>query len=249
MKKEFLNSLREHFNPRRREYLHNPEQLIGMPATEAVDFVIYKIPWIAHFTLAGHRPTLEWGWPASYEQEVYYSSGPVFWKEPFKDVFHRSVINDPNFWKEVENELREVDIRKYKGTMPVNEALKHWPPEHRSYDLAMTSKVYLWDGSVRHLPMMEFGLRPSEVRRSLIKKELSKRGEHGFLLSSDTSYHFYGLRLLKGEERDRWMNSWYWTLVDNFFIYEGYLEKRDYTPLRLTSGPKEHEIHRVIDVL
>lgn len=247
MRKEFFNSLRGHFNPRRREYLRNPERLIGMPATEVVNFVILKIPWISHFTLVGHRPTLEWGWPASYEQEVYYSLGPVFWKKPFKEVFHRSVINDPNFWKEVEDELGEVDIRKYeyRGAIPVDEALKHWPSEDRSYDLSMTSKVYLWDGSVRHLPMMEFGLRPSGVRQSLIKEELLKRGEHGFLLSSDTSYHFYGWRLLKGEKWDRWMNSWYWTLVDNSYI----LECKGYASLELMSGPKEHEVHRVIDML
>lgn len=246
MRKEFVSQLRECFDPRRREYVRNPERLIGMPATEVVNFIILKIPRISHFTLVGHRPTLEWGWPASHEQEVYYSSGPVFWKRPFKDVFHRSVINDPEFWKEVEKELREVDIREYKGTIPVDEALKHWPLEHRSYDLAMTSKVYLKGGSERHLTMMEFGLRPTEERRLLIKKELSKRGEHGFLLHSDTSYHFYGLRLLNKKEWNHWMYSWFWTLVDNFYI-EDCLDR--YVSLRLTSGPEKPGIHRVIDVL
>jgi len=244
--REHLNLLRERFNPKRKEYFRDPEQLILMPAAEAVNFIIWKMPKIHHFTVVGHRPTLLWGRPSPHAPDKE-SQGPIFRQRSFRLNVPRWAINDPKLWSKLERLLSKVDVSQYKGTIPVDEALKHWPPENRRYDLAMTSKVYLKDGSKRYLPMLEFGLKHTKARHLWIQEEISSRGEHGLLLSSGDSYQFYFLRLLDSrKEWEDWMRSWFWK-TNNQRVLQ--CLKDHYNSLRLFSGPEKPGIHRVIDVL
>lgn len=67
--------------------------------------------------------------------------------------------------------------------------------------LAVSSLVENQDGSICHIPMLDFHCPASPENLGLVKcvgSQLSVGG--GFILESGESYHFYGLRLLKAEE-------------------------------------------------
>lgn len=246
------------------EYLRNPEQLIGMPATEVANFVIQSLPQISEFKVVGYQPRLGWAegyWNPLESKRPFLSKPPLLWpsytQEPFERTLPRSVINDPELWNNLEKELKEVDIEEFVASVPtekkyIYEVLKRWKPKDPkeiSFYLAITSTVYLENGSERHIPMMDFSFRLTKERRLLVKKDLADRGDdHGLLLRSGASFHhFYGLRLLEKEEWRKWIRSWYWTLADNFYI--GFSLFKGYSSLRLSSGPEKPEIPTAIEVL
>lgn len=67
--------------------------------------------------------------------------------------------------------------------------------------LAICSRCILRDGTVGHIPMMDFRCQPRRTSLNWIIKALRALGEeHGAILESGHSYHFYGFRLLDGNE-------------------------------------------------
>jgi hypothetical protein len=66
--------------------------------------------------------------------------------------------------------------------------------------LALTSSVQMRDGSVRHLPLLDFHTAYSEHTTCLIAEVISLLGASGSLLRSGKSYHFYGDALLTSDE-------------------------------------------------
>lgn len=66
--------------------------------------------------------------------------------------------------------------------------------------LAITSSVRMRDGSVKHLPLLDFHIGYSEHATSLITEIIPLLGVSGLLLKSGKSYHFYGETLLTYQE-------------------------------------------------
>lgn len=71
---------------------------------------------------------------------------------------------------------------------------------NKSQLLAVTSSVRMRDGSVKHLPLLDFHTGYSEHATSLITEILQLLGVSGTLLKSGKSYHFYGEALLTCQE-------------------------------------------------
>jgi len=72
-------------------------------------------------------------------------------------------------------------------------------PSHLA--LAICSTCMLEDGTVAHLPMMDFRSAAKSTSANFIEGLLKAMGqEHGFILNSGNSYHFYGTRLLSESE-------------------------------------------------
>jgi hypothetical protein len=72
--------------------------------------------------------------------------------------------------------------------------------------LALCSKVVLYNGDTRHIPMMDFRCPPSRANADAIKQLLAKTGQpEGILVESGHSYHLYGTGLLSIEEWTRFM--------------------------------------------
>lgn len=248
------------------EHFRNSERLIGMPASEVVNFVIRSIPEISEFRVVGYKPRLGWAegegggyWNPRGSARPFLSEPPLLWpsytEEPFERTLPRSAINNPKLWSNLEEELKQVNIEEFVASVPtekkyIDEVLRWWKPKDPkeiTFYLAITSTVYLENGSEQHIPMLDFGFKLTEERRLLVKKDLADRGDHhGFLLHSGASFHFYGLRLLEKEEWRRWMRSWYFTLADNWYI--GFSLWKGYGSLRLSSGPEKPEIPTVINV-
>jgi hypothetical protein len=66
--------------------------------------------------------------------------------------------------------------------------------------LGINSICWLRDGTVRHIPMMDFKPKPSPANRRLIQQSLAEIGQSGLLVQSGRSFHFYGLALLREKD-------------------------------------------------
>lgn len=67
--------------------------------------------------------------------------------------------------------------------------------------LGFCSKVKLIDGSVFHIPMIDFNIEPSKENLKTVKNALKQIGqEKGVILNSGRSYHFYGLALISEKD-------------------------------------------------
>ena len=60
----------------------------------------------------------------------------------------------------------------------------------------VSSRVKLHNGSEAHLPLLDFSLPPSRVNDKVVEQIIIRLGQHGYLLDSGNSYHFYGDVLL-----------------------------------------------------
>jgi len=62
---------------------------------------------------------------------------------------------------------------------------------------AVCSKCQLADGSIVHIPMMDFRCKPSPENLQTVKSSLRGAGQKkGYVLESGRSYHYYGLDLM-----------------------------------------------------
>jgi hypothetical protein len=72
--------------------------------------------------------------------------------------------------------------------------------------LALCSKCRLRDGSLKHIPMMDFRCLPSPENLEKIKTILKGLGQrNGAIVESGRSYHFYGFELLDQNEWIRFL--------------------------------------------
>jgi hypothetical protein len=66
--------------------------------------------------------------------------------------------------------------------------------------LAVTSRVHLRDGTMLHIPMLDFHVAFSNHSTALVTEIISTLKFSGKLLRSGKSYHFYGNRLIEADE-------------------------------------------------
>lgn len=72
--------------------------------------------------------------------------------------------------------------------------------------LAMSSSLKLTDGSIRHLPMLDFHCPATPENLSLVGEVIKRLAiGDGFILESNKSYHFYGWKLLSANELERFL--------------------------------------------
>ena len=60
--------------------------------------------------------------------------------------------------------------------------------------LGINSVCWLRDGTVRHIPMMDFKPKPNQTNLRRIKYSLAEIGQSGLLVQSGRSFHFYGVK-------------------------------------------------------
>ncbi|HEY6231476.1 MAG TPA: hypothetical protein VIW64_09430 [Pyrinomonadaceae bacterium] len=116
--------------------------------------------------------------------------------------------------------------------------------------VSLLSKCKLGDGSIAHIPMLDFHDEPSERNLARVKSALKKLGQkRGAILESGRSYHFYGFDLLDDE---RWMEFMAKSLLlapltDLRFLAHRLLEVTG--SLRITSSEAKPKVPMVVDVL
>jgi hypothetical protein len=107
----------------------------------------------------------------------------------------------------------------------LDEAIYRLPPH---LALAICSICILEDGTVAHLPMMDFRSAVKSTSTDFIERLLKVMGQgHGFILDSGNSYHFYGTRLLGESE---WV-----TFLATSLLFAPFVDSR-YVAHRLRAG-------------
>ena len=103
--------------------------------------------------------------------------------------------------------------------------------------LAVASKVKCADGTVRHIPQIDFHCSDTTTTRGIVMELLNVLGLRGNLLASGKSFHFYGVDLLAENEFANFMGRilLFSPIVDRAWIAHQLIEGQ--TALRLSSRP------------
>jgi hypothetical protein len=95
--------------------------------------------------------------------------------------------------------------------------------------LAVSSEVELNDGSLRHIPLLDFHCPSSPRHLALVRAVLLQlNAGDGFLLESGKSYHFYGVGLLTQDELFHFLGRalLFSPIVDRAWIAHQLIESR-----------------------
>ena len=92
---------------------------------------------------------------------------------------------------------RKIKLSVEGLTSRIPKLISNLPDSHA---LGINSVCWLRDGTVRHIPMMDFKPRPSPANLSSIQHSLAEIGQSGLLVQSGRSFHFYGLKLLREKD-------------------------------------------------
>ncbi len=115
--------------------------------------------------------------------------------------------------------------------------------------LAASSRVMLKDGSVAHIPMIDFKCAPTQQNVDMAKEAFAKIGQtDGVLLNSGNSFHYYGQTLMNKNE---WLQFLGHCLLLSDFIdtrYVGHALINGECRLRLSTTPLNPFIPTVVKV-
>ena len=223
---------------------------IGKPAPEALALLVSSLPEIENVQFISYRPGLKWaGLYTLIAKQVELGIAEV-------RRFSRESILKSDFWDKQLEDLKKVEVPKDSPFSA--EGVERWYREdddlEESVYIAFSSAFgFMVDEAkrtriIRHIPLMDFRVSPSEENLAHVKDLLREKGEQaGVILDSGMSYHYYGLKTLLPSEWREWMKSWYWTLADNFYIATAMSEGHNW--LRLTSGVTKPEVPKVVDVI
>jgi hypothetical protein len=97
----------------------------------------------------------------------------------------------------------------------------------QSQAVGINSVCWLRDGTVRHIPMIDFKCKITRANLRRIRQSLLEIGQKGLVLQSGRSFHFYGLTLLREKEWIKFMgDSLLIKQCDSRWIGHSLLERR-----------------------
>ncbi len=116
---------------------------------------------------------------------------------PFWDSFNVSVFDTDLKDFDFLNEIKFHNTPKFTYIIQ-KEAVKDFLLEQKEQDyLTICSKVILSDGSINHIPLLDFHIPVNEKNEIICEAVIRTLGLKGFLLNSGKSYHFYGMNLIE----------------------------------------------------
>jgi hypothetical protein len=110
----------------------------------------------------------------------------------------------------------------------------------------LSSRVKLHNGRTAHLPLMDFSLPPSPANDKVVEQIIIRLGQHGYLLNSGNSYHFYGGLLLDDRGYRRFLGAalLFSPLVDHRWIAHQLVEGD--SALRISGGKDGSALPRLV---
>jgi len=113
--------------------------------------------------------------------------------------------------------------------------------------IAVLSEISLVDGSVGHIPMLDFHCRTCENNLKLVSA-VSKRLFHGggFVLESGESYHGIGLEIVSAEKFIDFLSRslLFCPIVDRAYIAHQLIDRR--CSLRISKGGRSQKVPHVV---
>jgi len=190
--------------------LHTLNDCVGKPARVLLPCILDLHHEIAAITFVAYRPApnlaerLEEDGGPSREilhcaEDLHNRYGVGFWDSILNIGLRRGELGS----RFVELALihdAAPDEREYRFTRSEVLAGRHAtlldsPPE--GYGVAISSRVHLEDGSIAHLPMLDFRCPHSAGAIAMLRSALAAMGQgQGVLVRSPRSYHYYGLDLV-----------------------------------------------------
>ncbi len=200
----------------------------GMKAPEALEAVIRKHPEIDKFTIVRYKDKL---------------------RLPERTTVQ--VVDDPSkFLAQAAVHDNEADQEEdISPTALGPEFWKHLFELPEDFVLAASSKLRLKDGSLAHLPMIDFKCPPTDQNIELAKDAFAKIGQtDGMLLNSGNSFHYYGQTLMNETEWRAFLG--HCLLLADFIDtrYVGHALINNECRLRLSTAPLNPFIPTVVKV-
>jgi hypothetical protein len=236
--------------------------LIGLSAPRALTVLLRSLEDVAEVYLAELRPL-----PPLQDRFDLTAAEHTVLKSALKHRSHKGL----SFWDAVLLELpgmpeaiRLIDAammhvslrgqeRPLSRSLVVAGALERACEEYlttQGVSLTFLSEVRCRDGSLRHLPMLDFHAFASDSNRLLIEAIVKRLFPEGaVLLESGESYHAYGAQLLPEAEFRRFLGRALLCapIVDRAYLAHQWIEGR--CALRLTPGGGKSRVPAVVSVI
>ena len=200
----------------------------GMKAPEALETVIRKHPEIDTFTIVRYKDKLR-----------------------LPERITAKSVDDPSTFL-AQATVHDNKADQEEAVPRTALGVEFWERLFESlgdFVLAASSKVRLKDGSVAHLPMIDFKCAPTDQNIELAKDAFAKIGQtDGVLLNSGNSFHYYGQTLMNEKEWREFLG--HCLLLADFIDtrYVGHALINNECRLRLSTAPLNPFIPTVVKV-
>lgn len=238
------------------------ETLVGLTAPRAVEVLLASLPDVREVHLAECRPLP----PLQSRFDLTASERIVFERAldhrrrtglPFWDAALLELSAIPDAVRLIDAALMHVSLRGNQFTMSWVEAISGGIertcaefPTNIGASLTLLSEVVCRDGSLRHLPMVDFH-SCSSARNQQIVEAVSERlfPQGAILLDSGESYHAYGSQLVSQGEFRQFLGRALLCvpIVDRAYLAHQLIEGR--CALRLTPGGGKSHVPTVVAVV
>jgi hypothetical protein len=238
------------------------QSLLGVTAPRALGVLLSSLPDIREVRLAECRPLpplqsrldLTPGERIAFERALAHRSrtGLSFW-----DAALLELPGIPDAIRFLDAAMMHVSFRGHERSLPwasaVAGGLESACAQYSSQvgaSLTFLSEMICRDGSLRHLPMLDFHPPKSAPNQRIVEAVAGRLFPQGaILLDSGESYHAYGTELLSESEFRRFLGMALLLapIVDRAYVAHQLIEGR--CALRLTPGGGKSRVPTVISVL
>jgi hypothetical protein len=184
--------------------------------------------------------------------EIRTSTGLSFW-----DAVLLQLPGMPDALRLLDAAMVHVSLRGHERTLSRSEvnsgALERACAEFTSptgASLTLLSEVVCYDGSIRHLPMVDFHALKSPANQRVVEAAAERLFPDGcILMDSGESYHAYGTQTVSAEDFRRFLGTAMLLvpIIDRAYIAHQLIEGR--CALRLTPGGGKSKTPTVVAVL
>ncbi len=238
------------------------EDLVGLSAGRSLGPLLSSIPDLKEIRLAELRPTE----PIQNRLSLSGTEGTAFDKAielrkntglPFWDSLLLILPQFPDAFRFLDTALTHISLKGQGFSLSVAEVrrggLERACAKYLSAvgpSLTLLSQVVRTDGSLGHLPMVDFHARKSRDNQHIVEAVAQKLFPHGsILMDSGESYHAYGRQLIPCEDFERFIGTalLYAPIIDRAYLAHQLIEGE--CALRLTPGGGKSKAPTVVTVL
>lgn len=239
------------------------KQLVGKSIICGIDELIRSLPEVSEITFAAYRPApgldgrlAKIADPTSDIREVAerlrQEFGIPFWDAVLAISMKRGSISSRYVKLAILHDKSpdEYSIKVLASEVSVRRIEEIVLALPEGFALAFSSKVRLNDGTMAHIPLLDFRCPPSRNNLDVVKTALEALGqESGMVVDSGRSYHFYGFHLLSPDAWTQFlaMSILFAPIVDVRYVAHRLADGA--CRLRIGTGPHKPTVPFVTEIL
>ncbi len=182
-----------------------PALLQMFSGVESCTLARLRVPPVMQHRVPGDPPIRSLVRKALYLRDTY---GFPFWdglllRAEKVGTVPKAVLDGATFHQPIAAAVSSTDI----GCSDVTATLIDTAANDRSEGeiVVILSSLRLRDGSVAHIPMLDFALPPNVANNRTVGSIIKRLEVPGIILSSGNSYHFYGYHLVDDKQLRRYL--------------------------------------------